>query len=239
MTPALAYLATFFVACASTPGAKPHDMSASQHEAMAAHDEQSAAAHAAQYDPKAPPVGSGCSEKRSNDRGDPAGLACWSTVVNPTAGHLQEAERHRKMAADHRAASQALKDAEANACAGISEEDRDMSPFEHREDIAQVAEFKTTTSPRPTLPRLEGAIVSFRAIPGMTAQWLQRIVDCHIARNAALGYSVPEMPYCPLALKDVKAKVVATSTGFDVTVRSDNRDTANEIVRRTQALVGR
>ena len=41
------------VACASTPGAQPHDMSAANHDAMAAGEEQNAGAHAAQHDPNA------------------------------------------------------------------------------------------------------------------------------------------------------------------------------------------
>jgi hypothetical protein len=234
MTSALACFATSFVACASTPGAQPHDMSASQHEVMAAHEEQSAAEHAAQYDPKAKALPVRCATD-ADKRG------CWTSFVNPTAEHLKEAERHRKMAADHRAASQALKDAEASACAGISEEDRDMSPFAHREDIARVEELKTSVraATKGMIPRTSGAVVSFRATPGATAQWLQRTVDCHLARSAALGHTVPEMSYCPLVLKNVSAKVSATSAGFDVALQSDDPETAREILQRAQALVSR
>ena len=63
---------------------------------------------------------------------------CWTSVSNPTAEHLREAEEHRRHAADHRASSVALRDAEARACVGITPDDRDMSPFEHVEDIATV-----------------------------------------------------------------------------------------------------
>jgi len=40
----------------------------------------------------------------------------------------------------------------------------------------------------------------------MTAEWFQRIVDCHLARNASLGFSAAEMPYCPLNVKGVHAR---------------------------------
>lgn len=228
-------------ACASTPGAQPHDMSAAGHAAMAAGEDRSAAAHASQYDPAA------SRERAGRCAGSPGTVAdvCWSSVTNPTTEHLKEAERHRKMAADHRAASQALKDAEARACAGITELDRDMSPFSHREDISKVETLTTTVassnsvaSSKPS-SRVRGAAIVFRAVPGMTAQWLQRVVDCHMARNAALGHDLPEMLYCPLVPKGVTAKVTTRESELAVEVTSDDANVAAEIVRRAQALVKR
>jgi hypothetical protein len=153
-------------------------------------------------------------------------------VTNPTQQHLDDARQHRKAAADHRAASQALRDAESKACAGIPDEDRDMSPFEHRDDIASV----TSLGASGGKGRVEGAVITFHAMPGMSAQWLQRVVDCHLARNAAMGHEAPEMPYCPLVPKDVTAKVSGTSDGFAVQVRSDNPAAAQEIWKRAQTL---
>jgi hypothetical protein len=66
---------------------------------------------------------------------------------------------------------------------------------------------------------------------------LQRIVDCHLARNAALGHEAPEMPDCPLVPKGVTGKVTATSDGFAVAVASDDSATAAEILRRARAVV--
>ena len=141
------------------------------------------------------------------------------------------------MAADHRAASQALRDAEARACVGLSDDDRDTSPFAHREDISSVEPLTdNVSSGKGQYARMAGAVITFRAVPGMTAQWLQRVVDCHVARNAALGHDVPEMPYCPLVPKNVAAQVTATSAGFAVAVRSDDVDTAKEVLRRARTL---
>jgi hypothetical protein len=52
----------------------------------------------------------------------------------------------------------------------------------------------TTSAARSFVPRTEGAVISFRATPGLTAQWLQRVIDCHLARNAALGHTVGGLP---------------------------------------------
>jgi hypothetical protein len=114
-----------------------------------------------------------------------------------------------------------------------------MSPFMHRQDIASVQELVTkTTGGKATSARQMGAVVVLRAVPGLTAQWLQRAVDCHLARNAALGHNVPEMPYCPLVPNGVAATVTATATGFAVEMRSDDPAVAHEILRRAQGLVG-
>lgn len=220
-------------ACATTRGVRPSDMSAAEHEAVAAQEEQAGAAHVRSYDPNAVVTTEWCPGPAN--RGDEGGDACWTSERNPTAAQLDEAKEHRRAAAAHRAASQALRDAEARACVGLSEHDRDGTPFDHLEDIASVEPLRAGSSARGS--RIEGAVITFRTIPGMSAQWFQRVLDCHLARNAALGHEVPEMPNCPLVPKDVTASVAATAKGFAVTVRSENADSAQEILRRAQRLV--
>ena len=191
--------------------------------------EKTAQLHTAEYNPNAP-VGERCR----------AGDGCWTSSTSPSAEHLDDAKKHQRMAADHRAASQALRDAEGRACVGMSETDRDTSPFDHRQDIASVEPLTVgTTSSKSQSGRTEGAIVTFRAVPGMTSQWLQRVVNCHLARNAALGHDASEKAYCPLALKGVSARVSGTDTGFAVAIRSDDTQTAQEILKRARALTNR
>jgi hypothetical protein len=214
--------------CAADQGTRPHDLSAAQHDAMARTEDKSAAEHAAQFDPNAPRVPTLCGKGRE---------PCWSSTVNPTARHLADVEEHRKLAAEHRAASQALRDAEARACVGLADADRDMSPFAHREDIASVQELVTRTGGKSPSSRQTGAVVVIRAVPGLTAQWLQRVVDCHLARNAAVGHDLAEMPYCPLVPNGVTATVAPTDTGFAVSVQSEDPTVAREILRRAQGLV--
>ena len=182
-------------ACASTPGARPEDMSAAGHDAAAAREEARVA---------------------------------W-------AADPGEAQRLRKMAADHRAASATVRDAEASACANLSEADRAMSPFEHYRDIASVEPIYVGARYR----HLVGATIRFRAVPGLTAQWLRRLIDCHSARIAALGHDVPEMPDCPLVPKDVTVTVTTNDAGFDVELKSWNDMAAHDVWRRAQDLVHR
>jgi hypothetical protein len=232
---AVALMGALAACTSTTPGARPHDMSAEQHEAMAAREEAAAAEDRRHFDP-----GATEERRRCRNAGRVGGFICWSSTVNPTERHMRDAEEHRRRAAEHRAAAQALRDAEARACVGIAPEDRDMSPFNHKEDIARVEPLTTQRSvPNTTNPPiLRGATVVFRAVPGLTPEWLQRTIDCHLARNAAMGYDASDMPYCPLMLKDVSATVTSTGDGLAVAVRSDDPEVAAEIWRRAQALAG-
>lgn len=188
MNTEMAWMMMFLCAgsgCQSTPGAEPHDMSAAGHAAAASGHEAEATQHAAMYSTRARETRERCPRGPTIvDSSTP----CWTSVTNPTAEPLREAEQHRRMAADHRAASQALRDAEANACVGISDTDRDMSPFEHGADIASVMPLIVrTVAAREVVSRTVGVTVTFRAVPGLTAEWLKR-------RAQALSASPPSTP---------------------------------------------
>lgn len=199
------------IACGcSASGTRPNDMSAPRHQTAAAQEDRAAAEARSKYDPNA------CYE------------SCWTDFSNPTSQYLSEAKRHEEIAAKHRAASRALGDAEVRACVGVLPRDRDNSPFSHREDIVSVRPLQLNDKP-PSV----GAIVVFRAVPGMTVESLQRIVDCHIARNSVVGNDMPEMAQCPLVPKGATAKVTRTSEGFEVAIRGDD---AGEVWRRASAL---
>ena len=217
-----------------TPGSDPNDMSQAQHAQAAAEQKAIAEGHAEQFDPSASVAEVACGA--TNPHG--ARRVCWTSTTNPTAEHVAVAAQHEKMAADHRAASQALVAAEERACAGIDEADRAMSPFDHTEDIASVTPITEPHTAGKTITQVtKGATITFRAVPGMTAEWLQRAVDCHIARNASLGNVVPEMPNCPLVPAGVQARVTSTGSGFAVEIRSDDPAAAADVLARAQRLV--
>jgi hypothetical protein len=141
------------------------------------------------------------------------------------------------LAAKHRAASEALRSAEASACSGISEEDRDVSPFMHQADVRSVSPLQEEVKTgKVASNRVAGAEVVFQAVPGMTAEWLQRVVNCHLARNAGLGHeaAAAEMPYCPLTLHGAQASVRSVGDGFVVAIRADDADTSKEILKRAE-----
>jgi hypothetical protein len=224
-------------ACAST-GTGPHEMSVAGHEAAAQKEQEAAAAHRSLHDPSLAESHERCSGGAA--RLPDAGVPCWTAVRNPTDEHVRMSEQHRKLAEKHRAAAQVLRDAEARACVGVSAYDRDVSPFAHREDIAAVAPITGRVSVGkggPLVERTYGARITFHDVPGLTAPRLRQIIDCHLARNAALGHDLSEMPYCPLVPNGVTAQVQQTESGHVVVeVRSDEPQVAQEVWNRAAQL---
>jgi len=164
------------------PGTRPQDMSASGHDEAAAQSDSLADMHAPQIVT--------CPTQEG---------PCWTSVVHPPQDERRQEERYRTIAAKHRAAAQELRDAEARACAGVGDRDRVLSPFSHHEDIAGAAPiYLTSKTGRKLASNLRGAVVTFRPVPSLTADWLQRIVNCHVARSATLGHPLEDMPDCPL-----------------------------------------
>jgi len=210
------------VACA-TPDVPASHATAAQEAATAASEEQAAALHARQY------RGSATHPTKCEPHGDQE--ICWSSTQNPTAWHLKMAARLRKEAAYHRSISKALVRAEASKCGGLSDADRDESPFGHVEDLV-------SASPRYDNSKLTGVTLVFRYVPGMTVESLQRVVDCHLARAEALGHDEPDVPNCPL-LPGVHAKVAAVPSGFAVDLTTEKDGEADELVRRATALLAK
>lgn len=221
------------LSCGSPASTQPHAMSVTEHEAAASQERQNVAGHDAQYDPAATTSTESCSPARAR------GSVCWTAEKNPTASHSKDAAHHRDLADKHRAASEALRTAEASACSGISAKDRDVSPFSHGPDIRSVSPLQEEVKKgKVTTNRVAGANIVFQAVPGMTAEWLQRVVDCHLARNAAIGHDAAagEMPYCPLTPRGAQARVSSVGDGFAVAIRSDDAETSKEILKRAESL---
>lgn len=217
--------ALFAAACTRPPAPEPHDASEAQHDYLAQVHEEAAARSSAQYEPVPP--------KRFRDCDQYLG-SCWGTSASEE--RLGLAEEHRRAAAGHRAAVRALREAEASACRGVPDLDRDISPFFHREAIVEVKPSMRRPAADQTVEELAGAIIVLRVAAGTTLERLQRTVECHLARNASLGHHVPEMSYCPLVPKGVRATVASSPSGFAVDITAEDAATAEEILRRARAL---
>jgi hypothetical protein len=205
-------------------------LSTSEHEITAARLDRVAAAEDSRYDPLRR---TGFCHGRIRNGDD----VCWTSLVNPTERYRRHAEEHREEAAAHRLAAGALRAAEASACVGIGQADRDESPFDHVEDIVRVEPLRGGVSRYLEAPQTEGVVVTFRPVPGLTVFWLQHVIDCQIARNAALGNDVTRFKRCLLVPRGVQATVSAAPEGFAVTIRAHDRETAEELFRRADRLV--
>lgn len=43
----------------------------------------------------------------------------------------------------------------------------------------------------PTRAAIQGVAFTFRSVPGMTKEWMTKVVQCHLARSDAMGHQMP------------------------------------------------
>ena len=214
----LAFAAAECVGCAHS--ANPREMSVAQNEAAAQADERAAEA------------------KLCNGPADAAHSGpCWGAQSPETQREVAEL---RRKANEHRNAA-AVRKAEEEACAGVSEADRVQSPFSHHDDIVSVQRLGIRL-PQGGIQDA-GAMVVFRKVPRLTAPLFQKILDCHLARDAAFGFDARELEYCPLdvnplSFHQLKASVAERANTFEVKIYSDNEEIARKVLTRAESLVG-
>ncbi len=166
------------------------------------------------------------------------------------AGCASQSEAFRRMSAtDHDAAARTVGDAtlvaqhveaarrlredEAAACAGIADTDREQGPFVHPNELTGVEVLRDRGAfPKGPLQPV-GIAVYVRAEPGMTQQWLGRVVACHRAYVAAVGQG---RFGSPLTVPDADVSVSATQVGFRVSITSRDIDAARSVVERGREL---
>ena len=121
---------------------------------------------------------------------------------------------------------------EANACNMVPEAVRVDGPLapSRVESVAVVRDHGVF--PKGALVPV-GVSVQVRAEPGLTQEWLGRMVACHVAHVVASGQDVGQSP---LAVSGADISVRSNGTGFSVVVTSKNSDIAHDIVGRGQGL---
>ena len=217
--------------CGARAGTEPHDMSAAAHRSLARGEDAQALGHAVRFDPAA----SRTEEKCAFQARDVHEI-CWTTSTNPTRPHYRMAQEKRALAQMHRGAAAELAQVEASACAGVPLADREVSPFRHRDDI-RYAERLTGLGARYRGNVTLGARIVFQRVPGMSVASLQRVIDCHLARNAVLGpYAANKDAGCPLTLRGVQAVVSSAGTDIAVEIRAEREVVARQIWRRALQL---
>lgn len=225
------------VGCASTNVGPGDDLSADQHEQAAQQDRDSARAMADRYDGKAVRMTDLYPEKPATCDPSLRGSCSpfWTMTKNPTDRELSLAAAFQARARRHRRAAAALRDAEARACTLVSLADQDMSPLLRQRDIRGVEPIKSDG--RGPVGAPAGAAITFGAVADLTEQNLQRIVDCQLARNAALAWNQADNASCPLNVKGAKARVRTVGKHLTVEVTSTDAAAALEILARARALV--
>ena len=157
----------------------------------------------------------GCGDKVLNNtvttEGHPVTywVPCWNISSQTMQRHDTLATSERAQARADRRAAARLAEAEAAACANISDADRSRSPFVHRDDIDAVL-------PHRESGVLRGVRVVFKVVPALDATWMRRAIACHQAHVAMLGHVPPSLADDPTLLPG--ARVSVGQQGPQVTV---------------------
>jgi hypothetical protein len=132
--------------------------------------------------------------------------------------------------------AQAAPQRDTMACVGVPEIAVDGSPLTNRDDIRAVQEIKpdSPVSETETVVPRAGARILLRAQPGMTAEWLQRIAECHMAKVSVS--SPTTLTSSPLDVKGALVSVQSTGNGFAVDITSPDVKIGREILERARAL---
>jgi hypothetical protein len=114
--------------------------------------------------------------------------------------------------------------------------DPSVSPFSvGGTALSGVEPYKVTESNgKRTHTWLAGAVVYVRPTAGVTPELLQRALERHRSYLVANDLRAPDSP---LALQHVSVTTESTGDGFAVTLASNDRKTAHEILRRAEGLV--
>lgn len=125
---------------------------------------------------------------------------------------------------------------EKPACRGIPESDWGGSALVDGQLVRSVQQIKSEApvSEAETVVPRGGARIALRAAPGMTAEWLQRIAECHMAQVAAASPWM--LTSSPLDVKGALISVQSSGDGFAVDITSPDLKVAKDILTRARGL---
>jgi hypothetical protein len=112
----------------------------------------------------------------------------WNFNWNPSAQHLERADREMLRAAEHSAAASALKTFEDQACASIEKEQRAACPL-----FASAVKTVSSTSTG----------IRLLLTPSASAADIYQRLSCHLAFARANGF---DKPSCPLFVKGAQLR---------------------------------
>jgi hypothetical protein len=134
----------------------------------------------------------------------------------------------------------ATPDEVASACAGVPDVERDhpsmLQPPELegvRESMGEQRYIKFTRQ------ELRGAELLVRPTPGVSRQWIARVIQCHVAYQDLPGAGVPEASADPFRVDEANITFGETDTSFVIRIQGANKAEGEEILARAQRLVAR
>ena len=119
---------------------------------------------------------------------------------------------------------------ELHSCHGIPEQEREHSPFAHKRAIAQITAHREGNA-------IRGVRIMFKPIAGLTAQYLERAIQCQQARYATLGQPIGYMPEDPTLVPGAHVTVTQYGTNIEVLVETPDSDAGALALQRAQDLI--
>jgi hypothetical protein len=150
-------------------------------------------------------------------------------------GALGSSERGAATAQEHLAEARLLRASEQSACSEIPDAEREMGPFTRRDRIVGMEVLRDRSFPKaPTQPA--GVAIYVRATPGLTEQWVGRLVECARAHRAVLG-ARENSAASALFEAGPEFRVSATPTGFRVAIKSLDIEVGRAVIEKAHMLV--
>lgn len=122
-------------------------------------------------------------------------------------------------------------------CAGVPAKEREMGILAYRDNFAGASiltEYGNVGKVK--IGHERGATLGVRALPGLTAQWLERIAICHVASVRAGKVQGAEND--PFVVAGAESRVEQSNMAFLVSIRGGSDDIGHEIIARTAAVIG-
>ena len=129
----------------------------------------------------------------------------------------------------------------ANLCAGVPDGEREHPSVLRPPELEGVREaMGERRLIKTSIQELRGAELVVRASPGMTKQWMARVLRCHIAYRDQTPAAMPAETFPdPLMVDRAEVTFDETETGFLIRIRGANKTEGKEILALAQQLVAR
>ena len=121
------------------------------------------------------------------------------------------------------------------ACRGVPTAEWTAASLTNPRNVRAVQEVKPElpVSETETVVQRWGARILLGAQPGMTAEWLQRVAECHMAQVATANVALTQSP---LDVRGALVSVQSAGDGFAVDVTSRDPKVGREILARARTL---
>jgi hypothetical protein len=155
---------------------------------------------------------------------------CFDATEETAVHEHWAAEHERNEAKRDRQAAANLVETELHSCQGIPERERQHSPFAHKSSIASVEAYREGG-------KLRGVRISFKPVRGLTAEWLERDIQCQQARYATLGQPADYLPRDPTLVPNAHVGVSDVDHHIEVLVIAPDGDSGQLAFQRAQDLL--